>query len=287
MRLRQKPPRQKPRHQDPGDPDREHDPEQDRGDHAPPDPDREAERALRLELGIETLSEGEELIDDATFAHMYVRLAAGGLADAAERETERGFEDSAEAELLLEEMVTVVPFGLASRAPVDAPPESSAALSRLERALFDAPDRSALAHIALRIARHNAEAAALFVVNRGTVAGLRGSGGGLEGRVEGIMVPQNCGGLLMSATQRARPARCDVPGHPADRFLLDALGRSNAREVAILPIRIGPRVVNLLYVDNAEEMLAETGFLALRALCGGIGQVYARLLRARKAEAGA
>ena len=60
------------------------------------------------------------------------------------------------------------------------------------------------------------------------------------------------------------------------------MGRESVHHVAAVPIAIGERVVNLLYVDNGPAPLAETSLAALRVLCVGVGRVYERLIVERK-----
>ena len=60
------------------------------------------------------------------------------------------------------------------------------------------------------------------------------------------------------------------------------MGRDEIQEFAVLPICIGERVVNLLYVDNGSEPLAKTSLAALRVLCTAVGRVYERLILKRK-----
>ena len=56
-------------------------------------------------------------------------------------------------------------------------------------------------------------------------------------------------------------------------------GPSSLRaDVAILPVRIRDRVVNVLYVDNGPEVLAETSIAALASLCECIARAYGQLI---------
>jgi hypothetical protein len=60
------------------------------------------------------------------------------------------------------------------------------------------------------------------------------------------------------------------------------MGRANAAEIAVLPVAIRGRVVNLLYVDNGAERIGETSYAALVALCDLVAQAYERLILSRK-----
>ena len=63
---------------------------------------------------------------------------------------------------------------------------------------------------------------------------------------------------------------------------MEALGRRDVREVLIMPIGIGDRVVNLLYADNGSDGFGETSIAALTALCDGLSRVYGRVILDRK-----
>jgi hypothetical protein len=162
------------------------------------------------------------------------------------------------------------------------PPIDPAGVAELERQLAAAKDRDGVAALALAIARYHAEAAALFVVNKGLIAGLRGSGGGLEARIEGIMIPVDAESLMATPIKTGRLLRSATPLGAVDMRVLRAMGREHTQHVAVLPIVIGGRVVNLLYVDNGRAPLAETSLGALRVLCIGVGRVYERLIVERK-----
>ena len=237
-------------------------------------------QATRREFGIATLSQDEELIDRDTFFRVHDLVTGTRMHDAPLDETETGEPD----ELLLEEIATELPSADASQpAPDDAgPPADASVVAYLERQLMGAKDREEVAAIALRIARYHTEAAALFVVNHGLVAGLRGSGGGLEDRIEGIMIPASAESLLARPLTTGQTARSGAPLGAVDQRVLRAMGRDAVHHVAVLPIRIGSRVVNLLYVDNGAAPLAETSLGALRVLSVGVGRVYRRLILERK-----
>jgi hypothetical protein len=250
---------------------------------------REAEQT-REQFGIATLTLDEELIDDETFSRMHDRLAIGRAAPQPDPDASAPADAATAApagevdELVLEEIATVLPSPAAQTTPtVDAgPPTDPAAVADLERQLAAAKDRTGVAALALGIARYHADVAALFVVNKGLIAGLRGSGGGLEDRTEGIMIPVDAGSLMAAPIGSGRLVRSATPLGPVDMRVLRAMGREHVHHVAVLPIAIGDRVVNLLYVDNGRAPLAETSLGALRVLCLGVGRVYERLIVERK-----
>lgn len=63
-----------------------------------------------------------------------------------------------------------------------------------------------------------------------------------------------------------------------------ALAAVTLESALVLPIAVRQRVINLLYVDNEGEPLAETAVAALCALGGCVSQAYERLIVERKAR---
>jgi hypothetical protein len=246
---------------------------------------REQEARTRRKSGLETLTDDEELIDDNTFSEMHDELSKNRLGGADTQPVLDGlgpdlFED--EDELLLEEIATELPAQTDVVAKDCGPPADSAAVAILERQIADAKDRDEVAALTLRIARYHARVAALFVVNQGLVAGLCGSGEGLENRLEGIMIPTSADSLMARPLETGELVRGGAPPGSVDQRVLRAMGRDAIEELAVLPICIGKRVVNLLYVDNGSGPLAKTSLAALRVLCAAVGRVYERLILERK-----
>jgi hypothetical protein len=250
---------------------------------------REQEARTRQEFGLEILTDDEELIDDNTFSEMHDELSKNRLGGADTQPvldelepagSEDLFED--EDELLLEEIATELPAQADVAAKYCGAPADSAAVAGLERQLADAKDRDEVATLTLRIARYHARVAALFVVNQGLVAGLCGSGEGLENRLEGIMIPTSADSLMARPLENGELVRGSATFGSVDQRVLRAMGRDAIEELAVLPICIGKRVVNLLYVDNGSGALAKTSLAALRVLCAAVGRVYERLILERK-----
>ena len=255
---------------------------------------REQETRTRRKFGLETLTEDEELIDDTTFSEIHDELSKSRLGGA---DTQPVLDESGPAgltdlfeeedELLLEEIATELPAQTDVVAKDCGAPADATEVAALERQLADAKDRDEVAALTLRIARYHARVAALFVVNQGLVAGLCGSGEGLEDRLEGIMIPTSANSLMARPLATGEFVRGDAPPGSVDQHVLRAMGRDAIEELAVLPICIGKRVVNLLYVDNGSGPLAKTSLAALRVLCAAVGRVYERLILERKRSGGA
>jgi hypothetical protein len=254
-----------------------------RGKAAKPSPDEEEatrERA-REQWGISTLGEDEELIDDDTFSSLHVRLAMRRSASA---DPEEGAEVE---ELLLEEVVGEIPadrprFEDADAQQEVAAPTSPGEVAALEAHLLSATNRDEVARTSLRLALRHARVAGLFVVSRGMIAGLCAQGEGLESRIEGVAISADTETALAEPATSGEPRRLNAPSAGLDARILRAMGRADAAEIAVLPVAIRGRVVNLLYVDNGAERIGETSYAALVALCDLVAQAYERLILSRK-----
>jgi hypothetical protein len=240
--------------------------------------DRPEEVRLREALGIGALGEGEDLIDAASFAALHQKLtaarehAAGGPIAAPDADAE------ADAELLLDDVVPEEERAATPSARAELPRD---ALS-LEALLAGATDRDAAGRAAVALARMHVEAAALLVVHRGMVMGVLGDGGDLDRHIEAVLVPIDADSVLARAAASGQPYRGAPPEAALDARVLRALGRAGAREIAVLPIALRGRVVNLLYVDAGANPIAETAIGALHALTLCVARAYERLILSRK-----
>lgn len=266
----------------------------------------EAEAKVREAAGIETLTDDEELIDDATFAKLHDALASAR--DSAAQGGGAAAPDPADSidELLLEEVVELPPDrehapprgadgGPSQRAPappadetqefvpaVDPVPESPTQVAALEAEIQGAADRDDVARLGMRLARRFARCAALLVVNRGVIAGLRGEGEGVDERIEGVMISCSVDGLFARAAEIGKSVRASAPFDGMDARVLTALGRRDVHGALVVPIAIRGRVVNLLYADNGPDPIPLTSAAALEALGICIAQAYERLILSRK-----
>ena len=115
--------------------------------------------------------------------------------------------------------------------------------------------------------------------------GLFGAGGDLERHIEAVLVPIDADSVLARAATSGQPYLGASPQGILDVRVLRALGRADAREIAVLPIAVHGRVVNLLYVDAGAQPLAETTLGALQALTLCVARAYERMILSRKQEA--
>ncbi len=224
--------------------------------------------------------EVEELIDEETFALLHSDWQLASLGQGA------GPEENSEP---VENAEPTPPVPAAASAeethadPGEAPaaPGARADAAALEAELLRAPDRDAVARLALRLARIHVDAAALFVVRGRIVSGFRGDGEAVPEVIDGIMVPVDLESALTRAAALGETCRAR-PDAATDQRILRALGREGVREVLVHPIRVRHHLVNLLYADAGSESLAETSVVALGALCELVSRAYARLILERK-----
>jgi hypothetical protein len=234
--------------------------------------EREEAQRNREEAGIRPLGEQEELIDDGTFTSLHENWKITHPSDA---------KGSDEAEVPL---VTEVGEGEDEAPPQSTPvgPLTPVEVARLEAEIEAAPDREAIALNALRLSLHHASAVALFVVHRGVICGYRAAGAVIAEHIDGLLIPVDSPSVLSQTVTQGSVFRGAPPDAGIDQQIFRALGRSDAADAAILPVRIRDHVVNLLYVDNGPEVLAESSVAALTSLCECISRAYGRLILAHK-----
>jgi len=201
-----------------------------------PEPSRKPS-ALPVDAVPTPLAEGEELIDEASFAKLHEELVLRGRAD------QSGEGDGSQDEILLDEVEANSQEAFTS-VPFEDPPENPGEIARLEARISGAADRDEIATLAVRLARAYVGTAALFLVQGGTMAGLRGDSSELERRIQGIVIPLATESRFAQVGATREPWRGEPPGDGVDARVVRALGRESAREMVLLPICIRDRVVS-------------------------------------------
>ena len=158
----------------------------------------------------------------------------------------------------------------------------SSRIANLEAQLHAATERDEIVRLGLEIARSYSRATAIFLVKGGVVSGHRGDGEGMQIDLGKVEIPLDTASIFTHPALTRTPFRGEPIADGIDGRLMDALGRRDVREVLIMPIGIGDRVVNLLYADNGPDGFGETSIAALTALCDGLSRVYERVILDRK-----
>jgi hypothetical protein len=212
--------------------------------------------------------ESEDVIDEDAINAIHERKAQGLPAAAVEP---GGGQFSDDPTITMGELDA--PASGASRA--DSRDES---VADLETFLARARGRDAVGELALRIARRYSEAAALFVVRGGVVAGFRGDGDRISEEISGILLAAEFDSLLTAPLTTRVASRGAAPDDGIDATILSSLGRGDVKEVAVFPILIRGEVVNLLYTDGGRNVLGKTSFAALDALATLVSHTYEQLI---------
>jgi hypothetical protein len=189
--------------------------------------------------------------------------------------------DDEEGDLVLEDVISIPEDRAREEMPSRdrfARPADPGEITKLEADLTAATDREQVAATAVRIAACYARAAAIFVVNDDTIAGLCAEGEGLAERIEGVLISSETPGLFGAPLAEGTAYRQVPSESPDDVRLMRALGRSDACDVLVVPVRVRDRIVNLLYADNGPDRLAETSVGALVTLGTCLAHVYERLI---------
>jgi hypothetical protein len=166
--------------------------------------------------------------------------------------------------------------------PTLEPARSVAEVAALEGDLALLGGRDDVVAAALRIATYFARVAALFLVRDGMIQGVRAAGSVRTEWIDAIYLPITADGML------GRPATYGLAfhGRPAaegiDAIAARALSGNAPAQVAVLPIGVQGRIVNLLYVDNGAHVLPATSLAALGALCDGVSAAYERLITEKR-----
>jgi hypothetical protein len=220
------------------------------------------------------LDDSQDLIDEESFQSLHANTGPNASTAQAEATAGRAPEVP---EMDLAELERSAP-------PAEAAPELvEDSIAALESALVVSRDRDAVSEIALRIARHYTEAAAIFIVRGGIISGFRGDGVAISEQIAGILLPVESDCTITAPATTRAPFHGRPPESGLDATLLSNLQRPDAREVTVFPILIRDQVVNLLYTDNGQNPLGETSFAALGALAKLIARAYERLILERKA----
>jgi hypothetical protein len=159
-------------------------------------------------------------------------------------------------------------------------------LAAWEAELLSATDRDRLIETTFRIASCFATHVALFIVQKDMVQGQGSMELGIARALDGVLVPRDADSALTLAANRAEPLRVS-PNERAIDQRVSLLLCDDAREIALFPVAIKQRVVNVLYASTGGEPLGAIAFGALSQLAQQMGAAYERLILSRKASTSA
>jgi hypothetical protein len=257
--------------------------------------DAPEEERLRSALGIGPLRSGEELTDEMSFAALHQAFDL-----ARSRALDTGAPPGSEQdELVLDD---VAPDGAPAGPPPGSGPDPAdvaatgpsatttsdrsarpvGSAAELEADLASARDGDTAARAGLALARHYVRYAALFVVHRGMAMGLAADGDGAVPGIGGVLIPIDVESVIARAATAAEVFQGGPPAQGIDTRVLRALGRGAVREIAVLPVPVRARIVNVLYADDGDRPLARTTVAALRAAADCLSAAYERLILERK-----
>jgi hypothetical protein len=158
-------------------------------------------------------------------------------------------------------------------------------LAAWEAELLRATDREQLIEVSFRIASCFGTHVALFIVHQGMVQGQGCMELGIARALDGVLIPLDADSALTLTARRGEPQRAAPSEREIDQRVSLILC-DDAREVALFPIAIKQRVVNVLYASTGGEPLGAIAFGALSQLAQQMGAAYEQLIRTRKASAG-
>lgn len=230
---------------------------------------------------------GEELMDARTFSELHARIAERAERRRAESPppAPRAVPPRAAAQRVfdLAELGARVVSDPATAEREFARPASPAAAAALEAEIDRSSSREAVTRLAVYLARSYASATALLLVHRDIIQGLCADG--LQGRPDAVLFPAGAASVFGEVASSGRPFRGAPRAGGLDARILRALGREHVQEIAVLPVSLSGRVVNLLYADNGPEALGDASAAALNAVCARVAAAYERLIRERKRSA--
>jgi hypothetical protein len=158
-------------------------------------------------------------------------------------------------------------------------------LIELESELLGVSDRERLIEIALQIASGFAQRVALFIVQRGSMQGVRCLERGEPRAIEGVLVPLDAASMLTAVAASSEGKRFDPRERALDARVLQLLGDEGATEVSLFPVALKQRVVNVLYASNGPAPLGAVAYAALAALADQMALGYGQLILSRKGAA--
>ncbi len=241
----------------------------------------------RTPSGVVPLTQ-EKTVTEQTVPAVDPRLS--GLASTASPDWDRAWKRSTtEREVSLTPKASRIPVPLASRPPLgdmtsirpaSRPPRVSDStidghLAEMSRAV----SRDEVVRAACCACLFAARASAFLALRKGVFRGWDGAGQDVTSAgIRSLWVPASNPSILNEVLHNGLPFRGAYGQTAADHLFRAALG-SQGREVAIVPVMIGSRMVGVLCANDPAQ---DAG--AIERIAGAMGQAFERLIVSQKSE---
>ncbi|HEV7670382.1 MAG TPA: hypothetical protein VGS22_17830 [Thermoanaerobaculia bacterium] len=175
-----------------------------------------------------------------------------------------------------------IPVSAPAPAPVQNPP---ATLDELTGALEATTDRDDLAHLMLAFLVRRFDRAALFQVARGQVVAWLAMGKNVDSEAFGkYRVGLDQPSVFLNLDRGNSLYLGPLPPMPAHRELAKAWGGALPQRACMLPIRIGNRLVAVLYADGDDTSWSGFGIDVLNRLGADFAAALERCIRQRRGK---
>lgn len=189
------------------------------------------------------------------------------------------------AELAREAAPPVDLEATAALAPPALAPNLPTTLDELADALEATTDRDALARLMLGFLARRFDRAALFQVARGQVSGWLAIGRDVDlATFSKYRVGLDQPSVFLNLDRGNSLHLGSLPPMPAHRELAKSWGGELPRRVAMLPIRLGDRLVAVLYADGGDAAWTGFGIDVLHRLSADFAAALERCIRQRRAQ---
>lgn len=160
-----------------------------------------------------------------------------------------------------------------------ARPPAPLTVEETEERLHDLADRDRVGHLLVSYLRQSFERVLLFGVRPQGLVGWMGEGEGLEPEaVAHFSLPFDKPSIFLNLRQGSAFHLGPLPPLPGNRPLIELLGGETPAASLLLPVRIGDRMVAVLYCDHGAEPLGSVDLEALRDLAQRAAEALERCI---------
>lgn len=167
-------------------------------------------------------------------------------------------------------------------------PPAPLSVEEAEERLLEATGRDAVGQLLVSYLRQSFERVILFGVRPRSVVGWMGEGEGLDpGAIPPFSLPFDKPSIFLNLHQGSAFHLGPLPPLPGNRPLLELLGGETPAQSLLLPVRIGERMVAVLYCDHGAEPLGGVDLEALRDLTQRAAEALERCILLKRQGPGA